>query len=201
MTHTPRHPFACIILGAGAGTRFGEPKACAQLPNGDTFLATVVRLAFDSGADPIIAVTPPGITAPAPAIVVENPHGRGEQIASVRLALTRLASTRAEGVLLWPVDHPVVLVESVLAVVDEFQRTRAPVVVPVYNGRRGHPGFFARESWQDLMTIETGGAREVIARFASRLREVPVDDAGILRDIDTKADIPHDGWRTTDALS
>ncbi len=201
MTHTPRHPFACIILAAGAGTRFGEPKAGATLPNGDSFLATVVRLAFDSGAEPILAVVAPGVTSPAPAVAIVNANGRGEQIASVRLALTRLASTRAEGVLVWPVDHPVVQVESVLAVVDEFRRSGAPVVVPVFGGRRGHPGFFARECWQDLMTIETGGARGVIARFASRLREVPVDDAGILRDIDTKADIPHDGWRTTDALS
>lgn len=197
---TRADPFCCIILGAGAGTRFGGPKALARLPSGERFLDAVVDLAAMSGASPILAVVPPGVETPAPAQAVVNPNGGGEQIASVRLALTRLLNSPALSVLLWPVDHPVVLLDSVLAIVDGFKRTRAPIVLPTYGGRRGHPGLFARETWRDLMTVEDGGARAVIGRYGPRVLDVTVTDAGVLRDVDTIADLPKDGWRSTDAL-
>lgn len=200
MPATGADPFGCIILGAGAGTRFGGPKAVAQLPSGQRFLDAVVEVAAMSGAAPILAVLPPGVEAPAPAQAIVNSRPTGEQIASVRLALTRLLNSPVEGVLLWPVDHPVVLLDSVLAIVETFKRTRAPIVIPTYGGRRGHPGFFARETWRDLMTVEEGGARAVIGRYGPRALEVPVTDAGVTRDIDTIADVPGDGWRRTDAL-
>ncbi len=203
MTAVPRHPFACIVLAAGAGTRFGGPKSEARLASGERFLDVVVGLASECGASPVVAVVPPGTRNVADGVrVVHNANAIAEQIASLRLGLAELDGEGAEGVLVWPVDHPLVKVESALAVVDAFRRTHAAVVVPTFGGRRGHPGFFARETWVELMTIDQGGAREVIARYASRVAAVPVDDAGILRDIDTRADIPHDdGWRTTDALS
>jgi molybdenum cofactor cytidylyltransferase len=85
--------------------------------------------------------------------------------------------------------------------VDAFRRTRAPVVVPLHEGRRGHPAFFARESWLDVMTVEAGGARAVVRAYGARVHEEPVADAGVVRDIDTRSDMPRGGWRTSNALS
>ena len=189
MSAEKKHPFAAIVLAAGAGTRFGEPKAGAALPDGRRFLEAVVEECITSGADPVIAVVSPGTEVPAGARGVVNAKPMDEQVKSLRLGLAQLANTSVGGVLVWPVDHPFALATSALAVVDAARRTGAPIVVPVHDGKRGHPVWFARETWRELMTVADGGARAVVHAYGARVHDVPVDDAGVRRDIDTKGDL------------
>lgn len=184
-----QHPFACVILAAGAGTRFGEPKVGAEWSDGVRFIDQVAQLAAWTGAHPIVAVVPPNVDVPDDVHAVVNRDAKGEQIASLRLALAQLANSPVEGVLVWPVDHPAVKLESALAVIDAARRTRAAIVVPVQGGRRGHPTWFHRNVWRELVTVTDGGARAVVQADPSRVVEVAVDDAGIHRDIDTRADL------------
>ncbi|MBC7788303.1 MAG: nucleotidyltransferase family protein [Anaerolineae bacterium] len=201
MTLAMADPFACIVLAAGAGTRFGEPKAEALLASGERFLDAIVKTAADAGAHPIVAVVSERIQVPLPAKAVRNRDAKGEQIVSVRLGLMQLAGTLARGALVWPVDHPFVALRSVHAIVEAYRRTRAHIVLPTCDGRRGHPAFFDRAVWDELMTVESGGAQSVVRAFRDRVHEVPTDDPGILQDIDTRSDMPPGGWRTTDAIS
>lgn len=181
-------PFGVVILGAGAGTRFGAPKATAELKPGTRFIDRVVAVAAEAGAAVIVAVLPKGVAAPAPArAVVGNPAS--EQIASLRLGLMQLANSPAEAALVWPVDHPYVTIDSVRAVIGTYARTRAPIVVPTHQGRRGHPGLFARSCWRELMVVEHDGARGVIHAYGSSVVEVPVQDVGVVRNIDRPADM------------
>lgn len=182
-------PVACVIAGAGAGTRFGEPKADALLPDGRRFIDAVCAAARDAGLDPIVAVLPPGVSAPAGAVGIVSAHPEAEQIASVRLGLARLANTSVVGAVIWPVDHPFASVESVLAVIDAAARTRAPIVVPSHGGRRGHPTFFHRNTWRDLLTVADGGARAVVRAAGPSVHQVEVPDPGISRNVDTRADL------------
>ncbi len=190
-----------MVLAAGAGTRFGEPKWGAMLPSGERFLDAVLRLSRDAGLSPIVAVVPPAVElSPAVRRVVNSDAG-GEQIASARLGLAQLLNSSVLAALLWPVDHPLVRVESLLAIIDTYRRTQASIVVPTFGGRRGHPTLFARECWRELLTVEQGGARAVIHANAPRVQEVPVNDAGVMRDIDAHSDLPMDDWRSSNALS
>ncbi len=189
MSATKRHPFACIILAAGAGSRFGEPKVGAEWTTGVRFIDQVAQLATWTGADPIIAVVPPGVAVPDGVRAVINADAKGEQVASLRLALAQLTSSTAEGALVWPVDHPAVRVESALAVLDAARRTDAAIVVPTQGGRRGHPTWFHRSTWRELVTVKDGGARAVVQADPSRVVEVAVDDAGVHHDIDTQGDL------------
>ena len=194
-------PIACAVLAAGLGTRFGEPKAAARVASGERFIDVVVRVATEGDLSPILAVVQPGFDVPAPAKPIPNPNPRSEQAASLRLALAGLANDPAQAVVVWPVDHPFVHLVSVLALVDAFKRTRAPIVLPVHAGRRGHPVLFARTVWLELMTTSTGGARTVVHAHAGNVVEVPVPDEGVTRDIDTRSDMPQSGGRTSDGLS
>ena len=189
MSAHKQHPFAAIILAAGAGTRFGEPKAGAFLPDGRRFLDAVIELCQTSGADPVVAVVPPDTTVPEGVRTIVNARATDEQVTSLRLGLAQLANTLATGALVWPVDHPFALATSGLAVVDAARRTGAPIVVPVHDGKRGHPVWFARETWRELMTVADGGARAVVHAYGARVGEVAVSDAGVLRDVDTQADL------------
>ena len=194
-------PIACAVLAAGQGTRFGEPKALARLPSGERFLDAVVRVATEADLHPVLTVVQPGVTVPSRARAILNPHPNSEQAISLRLALAGLANDRAEAVVVWPVDHPFVHLVSVLALVDAFKRTRAPIVLPVHDGHRGHPVLFARAVWLELMTTSTGGARTVVRAHAADVVEVPVPDEGVTRDIDTRSDMPQSGGRTSDGVS
>ena len=179
-------PVAVVIVGAGAGTRFGEPKATALLPDGRRFLDAVAETASAAGLSPMIAVLPPETEAPAGVRVVTNAKPKGEQIESVRLGLSVLSNSPVVGALLWPVDFPFVTLESVLAVLDCAKRLGAPIVLPTYKAHRGHPAFFARETWRELMTVSEGGARAVVRSIPYRVAEVEVRDRGVLRDVDTR---------------
>jgi molybdenum cofactor cytidylyltransferase len=183
------NPVALVIVGAGAGTRFGGPKAVAALSDGRRFLDVIVETAQAAGLDPIVAVLPPGVAAPAGVRVVANAKPSSEQIVSVRLGLALLTSAPVSSALLWPVDHPFVRLESVLAILDAARRTGAQIVVPVYESRRGHPGWFHRDIWRELMTVADGGARAVIRADPSRVSEVDVADRGVVRDVNTRADL------------
>ena len=189
MTATRAHPFGCVILAAGAGTRFGEPKAGAAVRDGVRFLDAVCDAARWAGADPIVAVVPPGTAVPHGVRPVINAAATAEQITSLRLGLAQLVNSPVNAALVWPVDHPFVRVESALAVVDAARRTSAPIVVPVHAGRRGHPAWFTRDTWRELMTVREGGARAVVHGYGARVHEVVVPDDGVTRDIDTPADL------------
>jgi CTP:molybdopterin cytidylyltransferase MocA len=189
MSAFKKHPFAAIVLAAGAGTRFGEPKVNAVLPDGRRFLDVVIEHCLTSGADPVIAVVPPDVAVPDGVRRVINPRATDEQVTSLRLGLAQLANTVVDGALVWPVDHPFAQATSGLAVVDAARRIGAPIVVPVHDGKRGHPVWFARETWRELMTVVDGGARAVVHAYGARVHEVPVHDPGVRRDIDTKADL------------
>jgi CTP:molybdopterin cytidylyltransferase MocA len=189
MSAYKEHPFAAVVLAAGAGTRFGMPKAGARLPDGRRFLDVVVERCQTCGADPVVAIIPPDTEAPAGVRAVVNARAADEQVVSLRLGLDALSDLNVHGVLVWPVDHPLARDTSGLAVVDAARRTGAPVVVPVHEGARGHPVWFAREVWPQLLSVTEGGARAVVHALGARVHEVPVDDDGVLRDIDTKDDL------------
>ena len=61
-------------------------------------------------------------------------------------------------------------------------------VVPYHGGRRGHPVAFSAELYSELMALSGDeGARRLLLRYPAR--EIDVDDAGILMDIDTQQDL------------
>ena len=183
------NPVGVVIVGSGAGKRFGGPKAVALLADGRRFLDAIVETARNAGLDPIIAVLPPDVAAPDGVRVVINAKAESEQIVSVRLGLGQLLNTPVTAALLWPVDHPFVELESVLAVLDAARRTAAPIVVPKCDGHRGHPTYFHRDVWVELMSVADGGARAVVHVAPERVHDVQVPDVGVLRDIDTQRDL------------
>jgi molybdenum cofactor cytidylyltransferase len=92
----------------------------------------------------------------------------------------------ARGWLILPGDMPLVRPASMLAVARQLEHH--PVVYAQHKGRRGHPVAFSAELYSELVTL-TGdeGARRLIARYPAI--GVELDDAGVLVDVDTQADL------------
>jgi molybdenum cofactor cytidylyltransferase len=160
----------------------------------------VASTARSADLEPIVVVGTPNLLPPPGVRLVVNPDAAGEQIQSLRLGLAQLVNSPVGGAVIWPVDHPFAELASVLGIVDAARRTRAPIVIPVFEGRRGHPVYFSRDIWRELMTVTDGGARAVVRAHAAAVHEVAVEAPGVGRDIDTRADLAAGGARR-DALS
>jgi molybdenum cofactor cytidylyltransferase len=64
------------------------------------------------------------------------------------------------------------------------------VAAPFHDGRRGHPVGFGAACFDALATLDgDAGARDVVAAHGDALVRLEVDDPGVLRDVDTAADL------------
>lgn len=179
-----------VVLAAGRSRRLGHPKPllpCRQ----KTFLEAVLETVAASRADEARIVL--GHRAQTirrelglkEGTFVVNPDYDAGMLSSVQCGIRTLAgATRA--FLIWPVDHPLVARATVDKLVDEFLATEASVVLPVYEGKRGHPVLFHAALAAELMNAAARqGARAVVHAHAHDRIEVPVGDCGVVTDIDT----------------
>jgi molybdenum cofactor cytidylyltransferase len=84
------------------------------------------------------------------------------------------------------VDNPFITANMVNRVLDTFEETRAPIVVPTFNGKRGHPSLFSRSLFEQLIEAPPEeGARHVVYCNEDKIVEVEIPDSAIVVGIDT----------------
>lgn len=96
----------------------------------------------------------------------------------------------AAGWLVLPGDLPLVLPATLQAMAQVLVDQRAVVAWPDFAGERGHPVAFGRDCLDDLLALQgEKGAAPVVHRWAGQGRglAVPVQDEGVVTDIDTVA--------------
>jgi molybdenum cofactor cytidylyltransferase len=176
----------------------GSPKALLRV-GPDTFLYRVLRTLEAAGIDDVVVVTGAhdrairdafaGQPLSAGVRIVFNPAHEQGQLASLVAGLDALAPHHPDAVLVALVDQPLVRAETIVALVEALHREPAAIVRPAYQGRHGHPVLFARETFDALRAAPLEeGARAVVHAWRDRVFHVPVDDAGVVDDIDTPAD-------------
>ena len=83
------------------------------------------------------------------------------------------------GMLLRPVDHPLVSNALVNGLIMAFLESRAPVVLPTFEGRRGHPVIFSSAVYDELLQAPMDiGARAVVWAHRDEVRELPTAEEG-----------------------
>jgi nicotine blue oxidoreductase len=187
---------AGLVLAAGAGRRYGGPKALVRL-DGRLLVERAVRLARDGGCAPVVAVL--GAAAPivrtradlGDALAVENPDWPTGMGSSLRAGLATLADTDAVAAVVLLVDMPGITAEAVRRLVALAAPDR--LAMAGYGDRRGHPVLLGRAHWAGVSESAVGdvGARPYLRRNTARLRVVPCDDVADDADLDTPpADTP-----------
>jgi len=190
---------AAIILAAGDSTRMGRPKALLPDPDGRPFVARLVRTFAAAGLHDIVIVTGSLHAAIAEAVaadglpvapnLVNNPQPALGQVSSLWMGLDAVSRLGVDGMLMTLVDIPLVRASTIQKVIDEWTRSRAPIVRPAVGDRHGHPVLFDRSLFDALRHAPiTEGARAVVHANADRIVNVQVDDEGCLLDVDTPAD-------------
>jgi len=167
----------------------GRPKA--MLPfRGSTFLEVILESCRSLPLAEAVVVAGPDIdkmlsdNVLGGARKVLNPAPESGPIGSIRLGIGAVAPA-SEGILAWHVDRPHVRPETVRRLIERFE-DGARIVLPGFQGRRGHPVIFARAVFEELIQAPEGeGARAVVRADPSRVSLVPVDDPAVVEDIDT----------------
>lgn len=185
---------AGLVLAAGESSRMGSDKALLPF-RGSTFLEVILRNLRAAGIDRRVVVLGHHAeeierrTNLAGAQVALNPSYREGQTSSLQAGLRALQEARPEAVLLCLVDHPAVSAEVMRQICAGFFNSRAPVVIPVFQGHRGHPVLVSRLLFQKLLDLKAGeGANGVIREHFDAACWVETQDSAILMDIDEADD-------------
>jgi molybdenum cofactor cytidylyltransferase len=182
---------AAAILAAGESRRMGSPKALLPY-RGSTFLehlvstvqhprVGIVRIVLGAGADRIRD----SLSAPASDIIVNTEWQLG-QLSSIQSAVRHLKQLQkegknTEGVIVCPVDHPLITADLVAKLIAEFDASGKAIVLPKFKGRRGHPVIFRSILYDELLAASPEvGARQVVWAHAADLAEVPTDEEGTI---------------------
>ncbi len=186
-----RYTAAGLVLAAGAGRRYGRPKALVAY-EGSLLVERAVRTLAEGGADPVLVVLGAAAAqvreqATLDAVLLDNPGWRTGMGSSLRLGLAAAARTPAAAVLVLLVDMPGVSG----AAVARLRRLAGPDALAVagYPDGTGHPVLLGRAHWAGVAASATGdrGARDYLA--AHRPRVVDCADVAERTDLD----VPPDG--------
>ncbi|WP_312247421.1 nucleotidyltransferase family protein [Stutzerimonas nitrititolerans] len=179
---------AGLVLAAGFSRRFGSDKRCVHLDTGQTLLAASLVLPCALLEEVWVVLRPEddrsALGVPPPLQVVRSPSaelGMGHSLASGMQALSPI--TTASSIAVFLGDMPWIGTASLGALLALASPEH--IVVPTYREQPGHPVLFGRRFWPALQRL-TGdaGAKSVIKSNQEALRYLPVDDPGILRDVD-----------------
>ena len=186
-------PIPAIIPAAGRSARMGSLKPLLE-SGGSTFLRRILTSLREGGAHPVLVVVreaggPVAEEAKkAGGQVLLNPDPSAGPVTSLQVGIRALPPD-AEGVLFCPVDHPLFSASTVRALIEAFRTQRPALVIPSFEGWRGHPVLFGRRLFAELLEEDLPeGARTVVRRYLESRLQLPVDDPGILADIDTPED-------------
>jgi molybdenum cofactor cytidylyltransferase len=191
MAGSQKSRVAAIVLAAGQSRRMGFPKALLPIA-AHTFAEHVIGALAASRAAAIYLVL--GSDAErirreidvTPAQVVVNEQWELGQLSSLAAGLRALPAGDYDAVIMALVDHPLIEPGVVDAVIAAFEATGRPIVVPVHDGRRGHPVLFAARLVPELLAAPLAeGARAVVRAHADEVLEVPAPAPGVLADVDT----------------
>jgi molybdenum cofactor cytidylyltransferase len=177
---------AAAILAAGESRRMGTPKALICY-RGCTFLEHLVEVT----RHPRVGITRVVLGAGANAIreklhldgasVIINQNWKQGQLSSIQTAIKSLPAHETEGLVLCPVDHPIVSAELVGRLIDEFDSSGKLIVLPSFRGRRGHPLIFRATLYAELLAASPDlGARQVVWNHAHDLLEIATEEEGVI---------------------
>lgn len=185
-----------VLLAAGRGTRFGGAKLLARVAEGDLpgeSIGVVALRHLRLAVPEVVAVVRSDDHALASALGANGARivrcDNADDGMGVSLACAIGAAPQAQGWVVALADMPWIEPGTIVRVAEAIAGG-AVIAAPFYRGERGHPVGFGPACHDSLVAL-TGdeGAKRVVAAHRDRIARIEVDDPGILRDIDTRADL------------
>ena len=179
-----------IILAAGESRRMGFPKMLL-LFNGITMLENVIGNIKGSVVDHTLVVL--GAEKEALTELVSkssvkycfNDNYKQGMLSSVKCGFRNLPPD-FEAVLVFQGDQPFISPKVINRVIEGYRSSGKGIVIPVYNGKRGHPLLVDQKYREEIERLDDKeGLRSLSHKFSEDVLEVETDEPGILKDFDT----------------
>ena len=184
-----------VVTAAGSAERFGGKKLLAPI-DGEPLLDHTIRSLLEGGVTEVIVVVGTDARRELERDVnamndprvrpVENPDPSRGMFSSIQVGV---ATANGDALVVLPGDMPYVRPETVSAVIAKYRERRA-IVSPRYKGKRGHPVVMPLSLRDEIAaTAPTANLHEVIKHHQDERVDLEVEDAGVVRDVDTPADL------------
>ncbi len=182
-----------IVLAAGESRRMGKLKPLLKF-NDKTFLEQIISILKVSDIDRITIVLGAkadmiknSVDLSGTNIVINKDYQKG-QLSSLIAAIVDTPQ-ETDAILVCLVDNPFITKEVINKIIAKFKETNNPIVVPVFNRKRGHPTLFSRTLFSELVNApKDQGARYILHSNAEKVLELETSESTILRGIDTPED-------------
>ncbi len=183
---------SAVILAAGSGKRIGIPKLKLKYKDG-YFINIIINKLLSSGVEDIVSVIRKDDEDWFDNNAVHNSYAINKNpelgmFSSVKIGINHFP--KAEGVIIFPVDHPFVNSDTISGMLDSFKNNSSFIIKPYCNGKSGHPlilpsGIFhtVLESGisSNLNSIVTGSGLEIL-RYET-------EDEGIFKNVNYPEDL------------
>ncbi len=185
-----------ILLAAGSARRFGSEKLLAPYRGRPLYEHALEALKSSPGVGEILVVVQLEFPLPPeqPRVrFITNPDHKEGMASSLRTGV-RAASAGTAAYLIALADMPGVSANLIAALFEFRRATGARIVVPRYEGRRGHPVLIDADLRDALLALSGDvGAREIIAAHPEWVGNFETSDAGVVFDVDDPNDLASDG--------
>ncbi|MBL0888383.1 NTP transferase domain-containing protein [Myceligenerans sp. I2] len=182
-----------IVLAAGAGVRFGGPKALARADDGTPWVELACRALLDGGCQDVVVTLGAGADEAGPlvpgwATTAVVPDWADGASASLRAGLAAAAGTGADVAVVTLVDLPDLPAAAVRRMLgsDDGAAGANTLRRAVHRGRPGHPVVLGRQHWEAIARTVTGdrGAAGYLREHAATV--VDCTDLGGGDDVDRR---------------
>jgi molybdenum cofactor cytidylyltransferase len=185
-----------VVLAAGRSVRMGEAKQLLRV-SGRTVLERTLENVRGARVDEIVLVLGSSAEVVSRRLppahldglkVVINQNFEEGMASSLREGL-RAMSPLMCGALIVLADQPFVRSETLNRIIERYRESGAEIVIPFYGGKRGNPVLLDRSVFTEVMALEGDtGCRAIFPNHVNGIVEMPVDDEGIVLDIDDRED-------------
>lgn len=185
---------SAVVLAAGMSKRMGAPKQLLQI-SGKTLLQNVLDNLRHSNVSEIVVVL--GASAQeirnqldvANLRVIINDAFEAGMGTSLRAGLSAV-NPIAEAALIVLADQPFVAAATFDRLIEQYRKHKPQIALPLYKGFRGNPVLLDRSVFPEVMSLNGDiGCRAIFGAHNDNILKVPVEDIGVLLDIDTTTDL------------
>lgn len=180
-----------IILAAGKSERMGTNKLLLPI-HGRPMINNVIARVMESGVDHICMVLGAFMDDMLKAIEsfpvkhCYNADYEQGMFTSIQCGFRQVPLT-ADAVVLFLGDQPLIPGEVTRQLIGEYTRSGKGILIPVFNGKRGHPVLIDRKYAQVIDTlVPEKGLHTLFDKYPEDIMEVEVTAPGVLKDIDTR---------------
>jgi len=182
-----------VVLAAGLSRRMGAQKMLLPFA-GKTVVAHIVDQIIASTVDEVhVVVGHEGRRvrrelSDRPVSVVTNPDYKSGMLSSVRCGLSALGR-QCRAVLVVLGDQPSITSKLIGQMVQSFAATEKQILLPFYDGRRGHPVLFSADYRDEILTqYDDVGLRGLLHAHPDEVFELSVSSSAVLSDMDCPED-------------